>query len=69
MLTQGKCRYCINDKDALLDDFYGSAFAMDIAILLILGLCAACCVIPMFFMGKKDSKKSDRIPDDILNKS
>jgi len=29
---------------------------MEITLLLILGLCAACCVIPMFFMGKKKDK-------------
>lgn len=41
---------------------------MDLTILLILGLLVACCVIPMYFLGKKDSKKSDRPADDGSNK-
>lgn len=41
---------------------------MDLTFFLILGLLVACCVIPMYFMGKKDSKKTDSPADDSSNK-
>lgn len=40
---------------------------MDLFFWLILGILVACCVIPMFFMGKHGRKKSDDKSDDGSN--